>query len=85
MSTRGDRLAVLIDAWVAGRMDTDEARAFLRDHHRAVLSTIRPDGRPQLSPILVAVDDEGYVASAAGRRPSRCATCAVIPGPACAC
>jgi PPOX class probable F420-dependent enzyme len=43
-------------------MDTDDARAFLRDHHRAVLATLRPDGRPQLSPVTLAVDDGGYVA-----------------------
>ena len=43
-------------------MDTDDARAFLRDHHRAVLATLRADGRPQLSPVTVAVDDAGYVA-----------------------
>ena len=42
-------------------MDTDDARAFLRDHHRAVLSTLRADGRPQLSPVAVAIDDAGYV------------------------
>jgi PPOX class probable F420-dependent enzyme len=43
-------------------MDTDDALAFLRDHHHAVLATFRPDGLPQLSPVTVAVDDEGYVA-----------------------
>jgi PPOX class probable F420-dependent enzyme len=43
-------------------MDTDDALAFLRDHHHAVLATLRPDGLPQLSPVTVAVDDEGYVA-----------------------
>src|SRR5215210_6969003 len=43
-------------------MDADEARAFLGDHHRAVIATLRPDGRPHLSPVTVAVDDEGYVA-----------------------
>ena len=40
-------------------MDIDEARAFLRDHHRAVLATRRSDGRPQLSPVAVALDSEG--------------------------
>jgi PPOX class probable F420-dependent enzyme len=39
----------------------DEARAFLREHHRAVMSTFRADGRPQLSPILAGVDAEGRV------------------------
>lgn len=31
--------------------------AFARTHHRAVLGTYRTDGRVQLSPVLVAVDD----------------------------
>ena len=42
-------------------MTPDEAREFLRDNHRAVLATFRSDGRPQLSPVLAAVDDEGRV------------------------
>ena len=40
-------------------MDLDEARAFLRDHHRGVLATRRRDGGPQLSPVLVGIDGEG--------------------------
>jgi PPOX class probable F420-dependent enzyme len=41
----------------------DPARAveFLRDHHHAVLATVRADGRPQLSPVLATVDAEGRV------------------------
>ncbi len=42
-------------------MDAAEARAFLRTHSRAVLATVRADGRPQLSPVLCAVDDAGRV------------------------
>ena len=42
-------------------MDADEARRFLRSHHRAVLATTRGDGRPQLSPVLAAVDTDGRV------------------------
>lgn len=41
-------------------MELDEARAFLRDHHRAVLHTYRHDGSPQLSPVVTTVDDDGY-------------------------
>ena len=41
-------------------MDIEQARAFLRENHHAVLHTYRRDGGPQLSPIAVAVDDEGY-------------------------
>ena len=42
-------------------MDLDEARQFMRENHRAVLSTFRADGRPQLSPVAVGVDREGRV------------------------
>jgi PPOX class probable F420-dependent enzyme len=40
-------------------MNLDEARQFLRENHRAILATFRADGRPQLSPVAVAVDAEG--------------------------
>jgi PPOX class probable F420-dependent enzyme len=40
-------------------MNLDEARQFMRENHRAVLSTFRADGRPQLSPVAVGVDAEG--------------------------
>ena len=42
-------------------MDADGAREFLRANHRAVLATGRSDGRPQLSPVLVALDADGRV------------------------
>ena len=42
-------------------MDIGRAADFLRGHHRAVLATSRSDGRPQLSPVACAVDDEGRV------------------------
>ncbi len=42
-------------------MNLDDARAFVREHHRAVLSTTRDDGSAQLSPVLVAVDDDGHL------------------------
>ena len=42
-------------------MDFGTAREFIRAHHRAVLATTRADGRPQLSPVTAAVDDEGRV------------------------
>ncbi len=48
-------------ATTTGSMDIDLARAFLREHHRSVLATIRGDGRPQMSPVVHAVDDEGRV------------------------
>jgi len=40
-------------------MDLDEAKAFIKENPRAVLATKRKDGRPQMSPILAAVDDDG--------------------------
>ena len=40
-------------------MTIDEVRAFVRDHHQAVLATTRRDGGVQLSPVLVGVDDDG--------------------------
>ena len=40
-------------------MDLDQARDFVRSHHRAVLATRTPDGGLQQSPVLVGVDDEG--------------------------
>jgi len=40
-------------------VDVGRAASFLSSHPRAILATIRSDGRPQLSPVLVAVDDDG--------------------------
>jgi PPOX class probable F420-dependent enzyme len=42
-------------------MNAGKAREFLRDHHHAVLATMRASGRPQLSPVAVAVDAAGFV------------------------
>jgi PPOX class probable F420-dependent enzyme len=42
-------------------MDLDSAREFARTHHRAILTTTRADGTPQMSPVLVAVDDDGRI------------------------
>jgi PPOX class probable F420-dependent enzyme len=42
-------------------MDVAAAQAFLREHHHAVLTTFRSDGRPQLSPVVCAVDEVGRV------------------------
>ena len=42
-------------------MDLDEARAYVREHSHAVLSTVRRDGTPQLSPVAATVDDAGRV------------------------
>lgn len=42
-------------------MEIARATDFLASHPRAVLATARSDGRPQLSPVVVAVDDGGRV------------------------
>ncbi len=41
-------------------MEIEEARGFLREHHRAVMATYREDGSFQLSPVVTTVDDEGH-------------------------
>lgn len=40
-------------------ISVDEVRDFMRTHHRGVLATLRRDGKPQLSPVLVGVEDDG--------------------------
>jgi PPOX class probable F420-dependent enzyme len=40
-------------------MDVAEALEFVRGNPRAVLATARSDGRPQLSPVLVAAGPDG--------------------------
>jgi PPOX class probable F420-dependent enzyme len=42
-------------------VDIATAQDFLNNNHRAVLATTRADGRPQLSPVTVAVDGDGRV------------------------
>jgi PPOX class probable F420-dependent enzyme len=42
-------------------MTASHAQQFLRAHHRAILATTRADGRPQMSPVVCAVDDDGRV------------------------
>lgn len=40
-------------------MDADKAGSFVKENPRAVLSTRRSDGRPQMSPVVAALDEEG--------------------------
>lgn len=40
-------------------MDPESVRPFLHEHHRAVLVTTRSDGRPQASPVVTGLDDQG--------------------------
>ena len=50
-------------------MDIDEALTFARDGRESVLTTIRRDGRPQLSNVLHHVGEDGTIAisTTAGR------------------
>jgi PPOX class probable F420-dependent enzyme len=40
-------------------VDIERARAFIAEHHRAVIVTLRADGRPQPSPVMASVDGDG--------------------------
>ena len=42
-------------------MDIDVAVQHFRQNHRSVLATRRRDGRPQLSPVVHAVGDDGRI------------------------
>jgi PPOX class probable F420-dependent enzyme len=42
-------------------MDLDRAREFIRENHRGVLATRRPDASIQQTPVLANVDGEGRV------------------------
>ncbi|CAN5880557.1 PPOX class F420-dependent oxidoreductase [soil metagenome] len=42
-------------------VDRSELLEFIRPHHRAILATTRPDGRPQMSPVTMGVDREGRI------------------------
>ncbi|MGH3328480.1 MAG: PPOX class F420-dependent oxidoreductase [Streptomycetales bacterium] len=70
-------------------MDVTDAQRFIRANHRAVLTTLRGDGLPQLSPVLCTVDDTGRVVVSTRetamktrnlRRDPRVAVCVVNDG-----
>jgi len=70
-------------------MDITQAVDFMRTNHRAVLHTPRRDGGPQLSPVTVAVDDQGRLLISSRetavktknlRRHPRAAVCVVNDG-----
>lgn len=42
-------------------MDLEDALEHFRHNHRAVLATRRRDGRPQMSPVVQAVGDDGRI------------------------
>lgn len=43
----------------AERVERDELLAFCRPRHRGILTTLRRDGRPQLSPVTIGIDPQG--------------------------
>jgi PPOX class probable F420-dependent enzyme len=70
-------------------MDLDAARDFVRNNHRAVLTTRRANGDPQLSPVICGVDAQGRVAVSTRetalkvknlRRDSRASLCVLNDG-----
>jgi PPOX class probable F420-dependent enzyme len=40
-------------------LTAEDVREFMRVHHHGVLATTRRDGQPQMSPILVGIDEDG--------------------------
>jgi PPOX class probable F420-dependent enzyme len=42
-------------------MDVEQALEFLTHNHGGVLSTVRRDGRPQMSPVTAGVDGDGFI------------------------
>jgi PPOX class probable F420-dependent enzyme len=42
-------------------MNAEEGLRFIADQHRGVLATIKRDGRPQLSNVAYALDDDGLI------------------------
>ncbi|HKF90554.1 MAG TPA: PPOX class F420-dependent oxidoreductase [Acidimicrobiia bacterium] len=42
-------------------MDLDAARDFLRNNHRAVITSRRANGDPQLSPVMCGIDAAGRI------------------------
>jgi len=42
-------------------VDVATAQEFIRHNHHAVMATFRKDGRPALSPVTVALDEQGRV------------------------
>ncbi|MGD0701924.1 MAG: PPOX class F420-dependent oxidoreductase [Trebonia sp.] len=42
-------------------MEISAALDYVRTQHHAVLSTLKSDGTPQLSPVTIGVDDDGHV------------------------
>jgi PPOX class probable F420-dependent enzyme len=64
------------------RVDRDELEAFVRERRNLLLVTTRDDGRPQVSPVTGALDEDGRVLIAS--YPTRAKTVNLTKRPACA-
>jgi len=45
----------------ADRVDLGDLLGFITPRHKAVLTTVRSDGRPQLSPVAMGVDEQARI------------------------
>ncbi len=70
-------------------MDLEEARQYLRENKHSILATVRRDGRPQMSPVVHAVDGDGRAVISSRepaykvrnlRRDPRASLCAIPDG-----
>src|SRR5690348_4907481 len=52
-------------------MDLEQAGEFARSNPRAVLVTLRKDGRAQATPVLAGVDDTGRIEISSGERTAK--------------
>ena len=52
-------------------MDIEQARAFIRQNPRAVLATLRRDGRAQVTPIMVGVEPGGQLEISSSERTAK--------------
>jgi PPOX class probable F420-dependent enzyme len=54
-------------------MTAEDVRGFMREQHHAVLGTLRRDGQPQMSPVLVGIDDDGTMIISTSERTAKTA------------
>ncbi len=65
----------------ADRVERDELEAFVAPRRNLLLVTTRDDGRPQVSPVTGALDDDGHVLVSS--YPTRAKTINLTKRPAC--
>src|SRR5918993_3437781 len=66
-------------------MDAAEALAFARKNPHAVLATMKRDGTPQLSPVLVGVDSQDRLVVSTRETAIKTANVRATHEPGCAC